>query len=128
MARLPSWPQYWRLTPTAWQQRCQAALLHQRGVIDHENRVRPADQPVGSLHQRVFQRCGEPGRGRDEVMQLLGITRCYPRRHGLDALALAGQDQAFEVDRRPMPLRLAPQPLQKRFQPAIKVVLPAVSR
>jgi hypothetical protein len=43
-------------------------------------------------------------------------------------IALAGQDQAFEVDRRPLPLRLALQPLQKRFQPALEVVFPAVSR
>ena len=59
------------------------------------------------------------------MVQLLGVGRRHPCRHGLHALALAGQDQALEVDRRPAPLRLAPQPLQERLEPALQLILPA---
>ena len=36
-------------------------LLDQRGIVDHQHRVRPADQPVGGAHQLVFQRGRGPG-------------------------------------------------------------------
>ena len=62
------------------------------------------------------------------MMELLGVARCYPRRHWLHALALAGQDQAFEVERCPAPLRLAPQPRQERRQPTLDLTLPAPDR
>src|ERR671913_2247500 len=40
LAFLPSWPQYWRCTPTEWD-----ALLDQGGVVDDQNGVRPAQEP-----------------------------------------------------------------------------------
>src|SRR3954463_15755073 len=134
LARLPSWPPYWRLTPTEWRARLPpgrvapdrvAALLHQGRVVHDQDRIRPADQPVGGLDQLVLERRGRPGRGGDEMVQLLGVGRRYPCRHRLHALALAGQEQALEVDRRPAPLRLAPQPLQERLEPALQLILPA---
>jgi hypothetical protein len=104
------------------------ALLDQGGVVDHQHRVRPADQPVGGLHQLVLQRGRRPGRGRDEVVQLLRVAWGHPRRHRLDALALAGQDQALEVERRPASLGLTPQALQERLQPAFQLLLPTLCR
>jgi hypothetical protein len=102
------------------------ALLDQSGVVDHQHRVRPADQPVGGLHQLVLPRGRCPGRGRDEGMELLRVTRRHPRRHRLDALAFAGPDQALEVERRPAPLGLAAQALQERLQPAFQLLLPMI--
>jgi hypothetical protein len=103
-------------------------LLHQGRVVHHQHRVRPAHQPVGGPHQLLLQRSRRPGRGGDEMMQLLGVSRRYPGRHGLDALALARQDQALEVEWCPVSLRLAPQPRQERLEPALEFTLPAVRR
>jgi hypothetical protein len=101
------------------------ALLHERGVVHDQDRLRAAHRPVGRLHQLVLERRGRPGRGGDEVVQLLEIAGGDARGHRLDALALAGQDQALEVDRRPAPLLLALQPRQERLEPAFELGFPA---
>jgi hypothetical protein len=59
------------------------------------------------------------------VVQLLDIAGSHARRHRLDALALARQDQPLEVDRGPAPLLLAPQAGHERLQPAFQLLLPA---
>jgi hypothetical protein len=90
------------------------ALLDQRRVVDHQHGIRPADQPLGLADQFLLPGRGRPGRGGDEMVQLLGLTGRHPGGHRLDALALAGPDQALEVDRRPAPLLLAPQAIEER--------------
>jgi hypothetical protein len=104
------------------------ALLRQGGVVDHRHRARPADEPVGGLRQLVLQGGRGPGRAPDEVMQLLDVIRRHAPGHRLDALALAGQEQALQVDRRPAPLRLAREPLQERLQPPLERLLPCLRR
>jgi hypothetical protein len=104
------------------------ALLHQSRVVHDQRRVRPADEPVGGPDQLVLERGRGPGRGRHEVVQLLEVAGGDARRHRLDALALARQDQALGVDRRPAPLRLAPEAFQERLEPALELTLPALSR
>src|SRR4051794_28160452 len=105
-----------------------APLPHERGVVHDQHRVRPAHQPVGGPHQLVLERRGGPGRGGDEVVQLLEVARRDTRGHRLHALALAGHDQALEVEGRPAPLLLAPQPPEERLEPPSEFGLPAVSR
>src|SRR3954469_13131708 len=143
LAFLPSWPQYWRFTPTECRPCLTSAVSSTTKAASGPPTSRSAaftssspprggagaaDEPVGRLHQLVLERRGRPGRGRDEVVQLLGIGRGHPRGHRLDALALARQDQALEVERRPAPLLLAPQPRQERPEPPFEFGLPTVSR
>jgi len=68
------------------------ALLDQGGVVDHQHRLGAADKPVGLPGQGIFERRCGPGRGRQEMVQLLDVARSNSCRHGLDALALARQD------------------------------------
>ena len=70
------------------------ALLGQGGVVDDQHRVRPADQRVRPLDQEPPQGRVVPGRARDEVVELVVAAQAEPGRHGLQALALAGAEQA----------------------------------
>ena len=58
------------------------------------------------------------------AVQLIIIARCKPRRHRLDALAIAGTDQPRHVKRTHPPSRLVTQTIQKRLHPTAKLGLP----
>src|SRR3954452_4139126 len=123
-ARLPSWPQYWRLTPTEWRPCLASAVSSTTSTASGP----PARQPVGGPHQLVLQGLRRPGRGGDEVVQLLEVARRHARGHRLAALPFARQQQALEVEGRPAPLLLAPEPRQERLEPTFQLVLPASRR
>jgi hypothetical protein len=55
LARLPSWPQYWRLTPTERRPCFTSAVSSTTSTASG-----PAHQPVGGLHQLVLQRRRRP--------------------------------------------------------------------
>jgi hypothetical protein len=77
------------------------ALLRQGGVVDHQHRVRRADERVRLLDQEAAQRRVVPGRAGDEVLELVVALQPEPGRHRLQALALAGAEQPSQVGRRP---------------------------
>ena len=99
----------------------QVPLLRQGGVVDHQHRLRPAQQPVRALGQHPPQRAVVPGRAGDEVVQLVVPRQAEPGRHGLQALALARAHQAAQVKRRPGPALLVPERREEGRQPAIQI-------
>jgi len=101
-----------------------SALLGQGGVVDDQHRVGAADQRVRPPDQEPPQGGVVPGRAGDEVLELVVTPQAEPGRHGLQALALAGAEQAAQVDRRPAaPLRV-PQRRQERPEPAVQLLAP----
>ncbi len=66
------------------------ALLGQGGVVDHQHRIRAADQGVRFLDQYLSQRGVVPGEAGDEVMKLVMAAKAEPGRGWLQALAVAG--------------------------------------
>jgi hypothetical protein len=78
-------------------------LLRQGCVVHDEERVPPADEPLGLARQRRLQRLRVPDPGCDEVVQGIVAWQAEPLGHGLDALALAGTDQAGHVERAQSP-------------------------
>ena len=81
------------------------ALLGQRRVVDHQDGVGPADEPVGLGQEFGFQRRLVPRADRHEVVQLIVVGRSHPSRHRLQALALAGADQPGHIERAHAPAR-----------------------
>src|SRR5262245_42956693 len=75
------------------------AFLGYRGVVDHQHGIRPADQLIRLNQQLYLHRPGIPGPGRDEVVQLIVVTKCKTLRHRLNALAIARTDQPRHVER-----------------------------
>ena len=65
---------------------------------------------------------------RDEMVQLVVAAQAEPRRHGLEALALAGPDQAPQVDGCPPPPLLVAQPRHERLEPVLKLLAPVHTR
>src|SRR4051812_28589061 len=104
------------------------ALLHQRRVVDHQDGVRPTNQTVGFLSQKLLQGRPSPGRRRQKVLQWPRASRSDALRHRLDALALAGTEQTLHGQRHPASLRDILQAIQKRRQPVFEVVFPIHSR
>src|SRR6202047_2282350 len=68
------------------------AFLGYRGVVDHQHGIAAAHQLIRLNQQFRFHRPGIPDPGRDEVVQLIVITKCNPLRHRLNALAVARTD------------------------------------
>src|SRR5215211_2197089 len=97
------------------------ALLGQGGVVDDEHRVWAADERVRSLDQEPPQGRVVPGRTGDEMVELVVALEPEPGRHGLKALALAGAEQAAQVDRRPPAPLAVPQLREERLQPAVQL-------
>ncbi|CAO4177892.1 hypothetical protein AFFFEF_03084 [Methylorubrum extorquens] len=93
LAFLPSVVAYCVATATS------LTLLRQRRVIDHEDRVWPTNQSAGLRDERLLQRSCVPDPFGDEVVQLVVREPPDPRRHELDALALAQPNQAGHVER-----------------------------
>ena len=50
-------------------------LLRHRGVVDNQNRITAADEPVGLIEQLCLQRCRIPDAISDEMVQLIVIAR-----------------------------------------------------
>jgi hypothetical protein len=97
------------------------ALLRQGRVVDDEERIPPTDEPICLARERHFQRLGIPSPGRDEVVQAVVARQAQALGHGLDALALAGADQAGHVERAHRPARRVPEGLQERPQPLLQL-------
>jgi hypothetical protein len=68
-------------------------LLGYRGVVDHQHSISAADQLIRLNQQLYLHRPGIPDPGRDEVVQLIVVTKCKTLRHRLNALAIARTDQ-----------------------------------
>ena len=75
-------------------------------------------------HQLLFERFTLPGRGGDEVVELLNISGCHAGCHRLNALALARTEQSLQVDWRPAALLGTPEPGQEGCEPSLELVLP----
>jgi hypothetical protein len=100
------------------------ALLGQGGVVDHQHRVRPADEGIRRLDQDLPQGSVVPGGAGDEMMELVVAAEPEPGRGRLQALAVAGAEQAPHVDRRPPAPLLVRQPRQEWLQPAVESLIP----
>ena len=103
------------------------ALLDQRRVVHDQHGIGTTDQAVGLLGQHPLQPVVRPGRGGDEVVQLLDLARADAGRHRLHALALAGQQQALHIQRRPAPLLRPRQCRQERRKPGVQLRNPGLS-
>jgi hypothetical protein len=100
------------------------AFLGYRGVVDHQHGIAAAHQLIRLNQQFRFHRPGIPDPGRDEVVQLIVITKCNPLRHRLNALAVARTDQSRHVERAHLSPRFVTQPIQKRLEPTSKLASP----
>ena len=68
------------------------AFLGQRGVINDQDGLGPADEPAGLGQEFGFERCLVPRTDRHKVVQLIVVGRSHPSGHRLQALALAGSN------------------------------------
>lgn len=102
-------------------------LLREGGVVDDEDRIRTADQAIGLAQKRLLQRRFIPDPGRDEVVQPIVGNPISPRRHRLDALAVAQADQPRYVEWAHRPTRRMRQARQERLQPLLQIVTPPAS-
>src|SRR4051812_46899415 len=71
------------------------ALLRHRRVVDDQHRIFAADQAIGLNEQFHLQWRRIPEAISDEMVQLVILARCQPRRHRLDALAIARSNQCI---------------------------------
>jgi hypothetical protein len=101
------------------------ALLGKRRVIDHQDGVGPADEPVGLGQEFGFQRRLIPRANRHEVMQLIVVGRRHPSGHRLQALALTRADQPGHIERAHAPTGRVMQVREKRLKPGLEFVLPS---
>src|SRR5256885_2162243 len=86
-----------------------------------------ASLPPTSLRlnqQFCLHRPGIPNPGRNEVVQLIVVTKCNPLRHRLNALAVARTDQSRHVERAHLSPCLVTQPIHKRLEPTSKLASP----
>lgn len=95
-------------------------LLDQRRAVHNEYGISTAHQRLGPLNQDALQPLPWPGRGGEEVVQLLKAARANPRRHRRHALALARQQQTTPIHRRPAPLLHTWQRCQERLKPTLQ--------
>src|ERR1700719_1319534 len=100
------------------------ALLGYRGVVDHQYGIAGADELIRLNQQFGLHRPGIPHSGRDEVVQLIVITKCNPLRPRLNALAVAKTDQSRHVERAHLSPGFVTQPIQKRLEPTPKLASP----
>ena len=96
------------------------ALLRQGGVVDHQHRVRPADERVRLADQDPPQRRVIPGRAGDEVLQLVVAAEPEPGRQRLQALAAVRAEQAVQVQGRPPAPGHAAHHGEERRQPGVQ--------
>src|SRR5205823_2843085 len=82
------------------------ALLRHRRVVDDQHRIFAADQVIGLNEQFRLQWHRIPEAVSDEMVQLVILARGQPRRHWLDALAIARSNQSRDIKRTHPPPRL----------------------
>src|SRR4051794_5810547 len=121
-AFLPSWPQYCRFTPTEWRPCFTSAVSSTTRAASGPPTSRSAAFTSSSSRDAVAQ--GEVETKWCSCWRSPGATRAAI---GSTLLRSPGRDQALEVERRPAPLLLAPQPCQERLAPMLELLLPAVS-
>ena len=100
------------------------ALLGQRRVVDHQDGVRPADQPIGLGQEFGVQRRLIPRADGHEVVQLIVVGGRHPSGDGLQALAFAGADQPGHIERAHAPASRMTKGCKEGFEPGLKFVLP----
>ena len=100
------------------------AFLGYRRVVDHQHRIAAAHEFVCLNQQFCLDRPGIPNPGRDEMVQLIVLTKRNPRCHRLHALAVARSDQPRHVERAHLSSCLVTQPIQKRLEPTAKLGSP----
>src|SRR5437588_1487014 len=100
------------------------AFLGYRSVVDHQHGIAAPDEPIRLDKQFGLHRRCIPDPGRNEVVQLIVVTKRKPLRHRLNALAIAGTDQPRHVEWTHLSPRLVTQPNQKRPEKASKLLLP----
>jgi hypothetical protein len=88
------------------------ACLGYRSVVDHQHGIAAADEPIRldkhfGLHRRRI-----PDPGRNEVVQLIAVTKRKPLRHRPNALAIARTDQPRHVEWTHLSPRLVTKPSQ----------------
>jgi len=93
-------------------------------VVDDQPGVVPANLSVGFMEQRRLQRRGVPGAAGDQVVQLVIVDACGPRRHRLNTLAIARANQPSNMGRTQPCARLVPQRRNKRRKPTLKIDSP----
>src|SRR3954465_13893705 len=131
LARLPSWPQYCRATPTEsvpFFGRAVSSITNtasgpptRRSACSASTRPRPPPPPAALLGQPPPQRRVVPSRAGDEVLQLVMARQTQARRHRLQALGPPPAQPAAQVQRCPEPPLLVPERREKRLQPAIQI-------
>src|SRR5262249_38066592 len=99
-------------------------LLEHRRVVDHQHGVPAADELICLNKQLCLHRSHVPHPGRDKVVQLVIGAKRKTLGHRLNALAIAWTDQSRYVNRTHPTPRLVTQSLQKRLQPALKLLPP----
>src|SRR5713226_5319497 len=90
------------------------AFLGYRSVVDHQHGIAAPDEPIRLDKQFGLHRRCIPDPSRNEVVQLIVVTKRKPLRHRLNALAIAGTDQPRHVEWTHLSPRLVTQPSQKR--------------
>src|SRR5215472_8071449 len=100
------------------------AFLGYRGVVDYQHGIAAADELIRLNQQFCLHRTGIPDPGRDEVVQLIVVTKCNPFSHRLNALAVARTDQSRHIERTHLSPCFVTQPTQKRLEPAPKLASP----
>jgi hypothetical protein len=93
-------------------------------VIDHQNSIGSADKPVGLGQEFGLERRLVPRTHRHKVMQLIIVGGRYPRRHRLQAFALAGADQSGHIKRAHAPPGGVMQMGEEGLEPGLEFVFP----
>lgn len=93
-------------------------------MIDDQPSLLTANQIIGLLPQRRFQRRAVPDAGANEMVQPVVADLLYARRHGLDALAITGANQAGNIGRTHSAPCLVTETPQIRREPTLQIVLP----
>jgi hypothetical protein len=108
----------------AGRRRPNAGLSWERRVINDQDGLGPADEPVGLGQEFGFERGLVPRADRHEVMQLIVVGRSHPSGHRLQALALTGSNQPGPIKRAHAPARRMTEVREERFKPGLEFALP----
>ena len=100
------------------------ALLEQRRVVDHQDRIGPAHEPIGLSQEFGLERRLVPGPHGHEVMQLIVVGGRHPSRHRLQALAVPRPDQASHIERTHAPACRVTKGFEEGLKPGLKFMLP----
>jgi hypothetical protein len=99
-------------------------LLRQSRVINDQPSFLVTNESIGLLPQRRFERRAVPHPSADEMMEPVVADGVYTSRHRLDALAIAGANQASDVRGAHPPTCLVAESIKIRSKPFREIVLP----